>query len=175
MTNDLSVSFKQDFLPDHEALFSALDQEVAWESRIKKRRTASFGVPFNYSGQVYDPVPMPPALEAICDRIEEEVGFRPNNCLLNYYGGGGSKMGFHVDATDHLSPGTGVVIVSLGADRSLTFRRIEDHEHTQEFRLTGGSLIFMPNEVQESWQHAVLKEPGAGPRISLTFRKVEGH
>jgi len=161
-----------DFLPDADRLFAALETGIVWQDRIRKRPTASFGVPFNYSGLTYEAAPMHPLLVPVCDGIENELGFRPNNCLLNYYKSGSATMGFHVDATDQLAPGTGVAIVSLGAERSLTFRNIGDRTLERDYRLRTGSLLFMPNAVQNEWLHAVRKEPGAGPRISLTFRQV---
>ncbi|MFT5096791.1 MAG: alkylated DNA repair dioxygenase AlkB, partial [Psychrobacter okhotskensis] len=41
-------------------------------------------------------------------------GYLPNNCLVNYYLDGSSKMGFHSDDTSQLADGTGVAILSLG-------------------------------------------------------------
>jgi hypothetical protein len=166
------ILIKEDFLPGADGLFAALERDIAWESRIKKRKTASFGVPFNYSGITYEYCDMHPLLVPVCDKLENEVGYRPNNCLLNYYETGSATMGFHVDATDDLTPGTGVAIVSLGSERSITFRNIENRDLQKDYRLKSGSLLYMPHAVQEHWRHAVLKEPGAGPRISLTFRQV---
>lgn len=119
------ILIREDFLPGADELFAALETDVAWETRIKKRKTASFGVPFNYSGITYEYCDMHPLLVPICAKLESEVGFRPNNCLMNYYETGSATMGFHVDATGNLSPGTGVAIVSLGSERSITFRNIE--------------------------------------------------
>ncbi|MFN0125512.1 MAG: hypothetical protein ACKV19_02370 [Verrucomicrobiales bacterium] len=36
--------------------------------------------------------------------------------------------------------------------------------------LNPGSLLYMDAAVQEDWLHAVKPAPGAGPRISLTWR-----
>lgn len=172
MMDEPQISITDGFVPTHAALFAELERDVAWEDRIKKRKTASFGEPFNYSGQIYERTNMHPLIAPICDQLEPVIGFRPNNCLLNHYASGSSKMGFHVDATENLAPGSGVAIVSLGADRTITFRHKDDKEHRLDYRLKGGSMLYMPNEVQDDWLHAVLKEQGAGPRISLTFRQV---
>lgn len=168
----LPVIHASAFLPAHDELFMVLNSDVEWEERVKKRPTASYGVPYNYSGLTYAEKPMHPRLVPICDQLEPVIGFRPNNCLLNYYASGSARMGFHVDDTENLAEGTGVAIVSLGAPRTLTFSAMSDQEDRREFRLNGGSLLYIPNEVQGHWLHAVLKEPGAGPRISLTFRQV---
>lgn len=160
------------FLEGADALFEELRTSVVWEDRVKTRRTASFGEPFNYSGITYPRTAMHPLMVPVCAQLEKGLGYRPNNCLLNFYVSGKSTMGFHFDATDDLEPGSGVAIVSLGAQRTITFRRKDDKSVSYEYPLKGGSLLFMPNEVQDSWLHAVRGQPGAGPRISLTFRQL---
>lgn len=81
-------------------------------------------------------------------------------------------MGFHADAREDLVPGTGVVILSLGSPRSLVFRRKAAREQVVDYRLAPGSLVLMPDAIQDEWQHAIPREPGAGPRISVTFRRL---
>jgi len=46
--------------------------------------------------------------------IREAIGFKLNNCLLNYYENGASRMGFHGDTIKMLEPDTGIAIVSVG-------------------------------------------------------------
>lgn len=41
-----------------------------------------------------------------------------------------------------------------------------------QFRLQPGSLVLLPEAMQDEWQHAIPREPGAGARISVTFRKL---
>jgi alkylated DNA repair dioxygenase AlkB len=132
---DLPIKLVEDFLPSHADLLATLEADVAWEERVKKRPTASYGVPYNYSGLTYEEKPMHPALIPVCEQLERVVGFVPNNCLLNYYPDGSSRMGFHIDDTEHLAPGTGVAIVSVGSDRTITFRGIENREDLRERRL----------------------------------------
>jgi alkylated DNA repair dioxygenase AlkB len=81
-------------------------------------------------------------------------------------------MGFHADSIVELVPGTGVAVVSLGAARTLRFRRIDDKSVLWDCPLPNGSLLYMPPEVQLAWKHGVPETPGAGPRISLTFRRL---
>lgn len=165
-----SIQFEPEFVPKPDALFHALRDTTAWDDRMRARRTATFGAPYNYSGMVYPESPMPPALQELCDALERRLCFRPNNCLANYYVDGRSTMGFHADSIKELTPGTGVAIVSLGAARSLVFRRIEAWDTVHDYRLTPGSLLYMPPEVQLEWKHGVPEEKGAEARISLTFR-----
>jgi len=153
-------------------LFEALCSQVQWDERMKARKTACFGQTYDDSGVDYQVVPMHTLLIPLCEAIERHVGFRPTNCLLNYYESGRSTMGFHSDATYNLADGTGVAIVSLGAERSLTFRSKADHNLLVNYPLPHGSLFYMTQLTQDYWTHAVKKTETDDARISLTFRHI---
>lgn len=161
------------FVSDPDSLYETLVLEVVWEEHIKARKTASFGEAYNYSRITYAVKPMHPLLVPVVDKLEQTLGFRPNNCLLNYYESGDSSMGYHSDSTEELMLGTGVAIVSLGAERSITFRSIADSEEKYHYLLPSGSLLSMSQEVQHEWKHAILKQTAADGRISLTFRALK--
>ena len=159
------------FWPTPDVLFERLRSEVAWESEMAARQTASFGVPYNYAQMVYPAAPMHPLLVPVAERLEARLGIRFNNCLLNFYPNERSKMGFHSDDTTELREGTGVAIVSVGHARDITFRRRDEPEVRWAVTLGPGSLLYMENAVQAEWVHAIkrVKRP-LGPRISLTWR-----
>jgi alkylated DNA repair dioxygenase AlkB len=167
------VRVESGFAPDGDALFAHLGEATAWDTRMRARRTASFGVPYNYSGITYPLAPVPEPVAALMERLTGQLGWRPNNCLANYYPDGNSTMGFHADETDELEVGTGVAVVSVGAERVITFRSM-DKVLTVEYPLPSGSLLSMTAHVQAGWKHAILAQPGAGGRISLTFRRLRG-
>jgi alkylated DNA repair dioxygenase AlkB len=154
-------------------LFKLLRDTIVWDERMAARKTASFGKAYNYSQMSYPYQGFLPELEVVRASLDPVIGFAPNNCLVNYYTSGSSKMGYHSDQTDILEPGTGVAIVSLGATRTLKFRSIADPEAFMSFDLVDGSLIYMTQEVQDNWQHAILKSDNDGGRISLTFRQIK--
>ena len=81
-------------------------------------------------------------------------------------------MGYHSDLTEDLLHGAGVVIISLGAQRTISFRRINDKDEKYKYNLSSGALLYMDDVVQYEWQHAIPKQAGAGERISLTFRNI---
>ena len=163
---------RADFVSEPDTLYQTLVSEVAWEEHTKARKTASFGQAYNYSRITYAVTPMHPLLVPLVDRLEMTLGFRPNNCLLNFYEDGGSSMGFHSDSTEELAPGTGVAIVSLGAERSLTFRSKADAEEKYSYPLKSGFLLYMSQAIQDDWKHAILKQDNVRGRISLTFRQL---
>lgn len=153
-------------------LFQSLLTGVTWDERMKARKTACFGQTYDDSGIDYQVVPMHPLLAPLCHAIEKALGFAPTNCLLNYYETGRSTMGFHSDATYNLADGTGVAIISLGAERKLTFRNKADQALLVDFPLPHGSLFYMTQLTQDHWTHAVRKTDTDDARISLTFRSI---
>ncbi len=167
------ITFIQDFLYHPNALYEYLKTNVNWDERMMARKTASYGVAYNYSQMSYPFQEMPDVLADICIRVKETIGFEPNNCLINYYLDGKSKMGFHSDQTDILEPNTGIVIVSLGETRVLRFKNIKDNEVIKDFQLPSGSLIYMTQELQEEWQHAIPKSDTENGRMSLTLRRIK--
>lgn len=168
-----TIELVSNFIHSPEQVFAELRQSVKWDERIRARKTASFGVPYNYSQISYPAVAMPTMLDALCKRIETRLGFLPNNCLLNYYLNGFSSMGFHSDENEQLVDGTGVAIISLGCARSIIYRHKRDKTVECTYILESGSLLYMSNELQEEWLHAIPKEVDAGERISLSFRLLK--
>lgn len=166
------VELIEDFTPEPSRLLEHLHRVITWDTRMRARLTASFGAPYDSSGITYPPVPMPPELGAVARAVEGAAHHPITNCLINFYPDGDSSMGFHSDSYEHLEPGTTVSIVSLGGPRTLRFRRKDPKEHLVDVRLTSGSLLVMRQHVQNEWMHALPREPGAPPRMSLTFRCI---
>ena len=157
------------FIDNDSFLFDTLRDTVDWDRRMSSRMTTSFGVSYNYSDISYPDVIIPNYLDDLIGKITDRVGFTPNNCLVNYYLDGRSKMGYHSDRTDILLPGTGVVILSLGSTRILRFRNIIDRSIV-DFTLRSGSLFYMTADVQDLWIHSIPIADNADGRMSLTFR-----
>lgn len=166
------VTYIENFYPNATQLFNDLLENVTWDASMKARKTASFGVAYNYSQISYPYQKMPSDIQSICTAIQNKIGFEPNNCLINFYENGQSKMGYHSDQTDILESNTGIVIISLGDTRVLRFRRIADKEDKVDYALPSGSLIYMNQEVQGLWQHAIPKSGSELGRMSLTFRRI---
>lgn len=169
------ITYIENFIDQPETLFHLLVEKVNWDESMSARKTASYGVAYNYSQMSYPNQDFLPELDQLIPEIEKLLDFRPNNCLLNYYHNGSSRMGFHSDQTDILAANTGVVILSLGATRTLSFRNIGNRGIRHHYPLPTGSLIYMTNESQDKWQHAIPKDHTTEGRISLTFRKIEPH
>ncbi len=167
------ITFVENFISNPSELFNSLKTKVEWDERMSARKTASFGKAYNYSQISYPYQEFTNELRSIISSIDKTLNFEPNNCLINYYLDGKSKMGFHSDQTDILFEGTGVAIVSIGETRTLRFRNIENKELIRDYDLPSGSLIYMTNKIQEEWQHAIPKSDTDKGRMSLTFRKMK--
>jgi alkylated DNA repair dioxygenase AlkB len=174
LLEDGSIRLIREFLPDSANLYQELVDAISWDSRMRARKAASFGVPYNYSGIEWPAAPFPTLLLPILERVTATFGFIPNNCLAHFYPDANSTMGFHFDATNDLEPGTGIAVVSFGAERAITFRKI-DRTATEIYRLPSGSLLWMSPEMQTLWTHAILADAcTTGGRVSLTFRQMKG-
>lgn len=165
------IYYVPDFLPEEASVFAWALANVAWDERIKARKTASYGLPYNYAGLDYVEQPFPPELDRVRARASQLVGIEANNCLLNLYPDGHSRMGFHADRTEGLRGG--VAIVSLGCTRSLRFRRTANLEDRFNYELAPGSLLYLPQSVHLEWQHALPRNSRRLARISLTFREID--
>ena len=166
------ITFIENFIKNSNELFEKLRLNVKWDERMNARKTASFGKAYNYSQIEYPFQEFLPELKEINKNVVEFIGFEPNNCLINYYLDGKSKMGYHSDQTDILESKTGIAIISLGVTRTLMFRNILDKEVFEGYELTPGSLIYMTQEVQEKWQHSIPQSDTEDGRISITLRKM---
>lgn len=171
MDNQPNIILEQEFYPRHANLFAELMASVEWDERMKARKTASFGKPYDYSQMSYEPKEMLPGLVDVVECLKARLNVSFNNCLLNLYETGVNTMGFHSDETGNLLPETGVAIVSLGSERIITFRSM-DQTTLVDYDLKPGSLLYMDNAVQDNWMHSIKKQKIAGPRISLTWRAI---
>jgi alkylated DNA repair dioxygenase AlkB len=166
------IIYIENFIDNPSLLFNLLISVVKWDERMTARKTASFGKAYNYSQIEYTYQEFLPELEIFNKKLKTVIGFEPNNCLINYYLDGKSKMGYHSDQTDILAIGTGIAIISVGETRTLKFRNIENPDQFISYALTSGSLIYMTQEIQALWQHSIPKSDTENGRISLTFRQI---
>lgn len=168
----VGILFIDNFIENPNVLFENLKENIQWDERMTARKTASFGKAYNYSQIDYPFQEFTEELKEINQKIAESIGFEPNNCLINYYPDGKSKMGYHSDQIDILEPKTGIAIISVGAIRTLKFRNILNRDLFENYELTSGSLIYMSQEVQKIWQHSIPQSNTNEGRISITLRRM---
>lgn len=161
------------FMIDANFFFFKLRDEIDWDTSINSRKTASFGTPYNYSNISYEVSSFPDYISEIAKKIETVVGYRPNNCLINYYYENNSKMGFHSDQIDILESDTGIIVISLGSSRIIRFKNKNGH-NSFDIIMDAGSLLYMTQDTQRKWLHSILpSNDNNTERISITFRKLQ--
>jgi alkylated DNA repair dioxygenase AlkB len=187
------IYYKKDFLSREKAtdLFNILLSKCAWERRRTSFKTAVprdeayYGDPgtnYTYSRREYKPLPWIPELLFLRAQVEDATpesayanlnlpkpGY--NAALCNLYRNGDDSVGLHSDAEPEMGPI--IASLSLGAERLFRLKRISGEIAFSE-RLPHGSLLVMAGATQKNFKHEVPKEPDiTGPRINLTFRRIE--
>lgn len=154
-------------------LFEQMLAEIPWTEQMRARRTASMGRPYNYAGATYPDSPWHPVVKAVGESLIPAIGFEPTNCLMNLYPTGEHTIGWHNDDVTILAPGTGIAILSLGDTRTMVLRsqRGQGFEY-ERLALASGSLFWMSQALQSTHKHSIRREPGVGPRVSLTYRRI---
>ncbi len=155
-----------------EEIRNFLENEVEWDKSMKSRWTASYGKAYNYSGQEYPYREMPEIISKITNILSFITRIELNNCLINLYHDGKSKMGWHSDNTDILEENTAIVILSVGETREIQFKHKTRDDKTSLF-LEDGSIFYMKCEVQDEWLHSIPENDSTNPRWSLTFRQIK--
>jgi alkylated DNA repair dioxygenase AlkB len=166
------ISYVPEFVENHSIWFDRLQSSLNWNCQYKSRKTATFGVSYNYRKGTKRVEKMPGFLEPVCEKVRTIFGYKPNNCLVNYYPDGDHYISFHSDQVTEMKSQSGVTIVSLGAIRNMVLRNIKLPQQKFYYPLQPGSAFYMEDSLQMEWQHGVLKEAGAGSRISLSFRSL---
>ena len=172
MSNEPDLTLEQNFYPAQATLFDELMQVVTWDESMNARKTASCGKPYDYSQMNYETTKLLPCLLPAHRLLVDRLGVPFNNCLMNLYETGRNTMGFHADDTGNLVSGSGVAIISLGGERTITFRSM-DESVSVAYALKPGSLLYMGTDVQDGWKHSIRKQENAEPRISLTWRAIQ--
>ncbi len=111
----------------------------------------------------------PPRLRDMADGLSERYGVRFTQVGANLYRDGADSVAWHGDRVARELPSATVALVSLGAVRPFRLRPTGGGPSVT-FHPGPGDLLVMGGTCQRTWQHAVPKHPGAGPRISVQFR-----
>ncbi len=170
LVEEPNARYLPDFLENQRQWFHRLQSGLRWNDQFKSRKTATFGVSYNYSAGTRKSKEMPGFLLPVCKRIYETFNYYPNNCLVNYYPDGEHYISFHSDQDMEMKAQSGVTIVSLGSVRTMALRSISHPQTKHYYPLQPGSAFFMEDTLQAQWQHGISRQAGAGPRISLSFR-----
>ena len=183
------LEWTQAWLPPREAdrALALLQTEVDFQARairvfgrevLQPRLVCWVGdadAVYTYSGVRHVPAPWTPTLRALRERLERELALPFNSVLCNLYRDGRDSMGMHSDSEPELGRHPVVASLSLGATRRLV---LKPKKHASgvglDLPLEHGALLVMRGTSQDFYRHGIPKLASAvGPRINLTFRRVQ--
>ncbi|MFT4199357.1 alpha-ketoglutarate-dependent dioxygenase AlkB [Gordonia sp. (in: high G+C Gram-positive bacteria)] len=174
LTGGAWVDVVPGWLAGSAQLFDRLVDSVPWRSEQRQMYDRVVDVPrlaaYYAEG---DALPDPTVVEM---REELSARFAPElpegfaTAGLCFYRNGADSVAWHGDRIGRgKHSDTLIAIVSLGAPRTLMMRP-RGGGPSRRFPLGSGDLLVMGGSCQRTWDHAVPKEKGAGPRISVQFR-----
>lgn len=168
------VDLRPAWLAGTDVLFERLRDGVRWRSERRQMYDRVVDVPRQVAHfHAADPLPDPFLVEA---RDALSAHYRPvqpdgfATAGLALYRDGADSVAWHGDRIGKgASHDTLVAIVSLGDARPLLLRP-RGGGRSLRFTLSSGDLLVMGGSCQRTWEHAVPKVRGAGPRMSVQFR-----
>lgn len=138
-----------------------------------------------------------PTVSLVRREVESKLGHPVNHCLIQFYRSGTDYISEHSDKTLDIVPDTYIANVSLGAQRTMTFRTKrplkdgkpvqtgeENPRSTCRTSLPHNSLCRMGLMTNMHWLHSIRQDKRLdrdksqdeldynGVRISLTFRQI---
>ena len=135
--------------------------------------------PYNWDSSrgpvVNNPVPLHdfPCIKRVMDQINSKFGYSLNCSLVSFYKNGMVKARLHRDDEDELDHSQPIVVVSLGAVRTIEF--VDNNQKNfryaaKSFGPAEGSVYVMHPGCQQGFRHRVrLSKKTKGYRISLSF------
>lgn len=170
--------------------FARLLAEVQWQQpqitvygqrRVIPRQQAWYGdagAAMIYSGSTFEPQPWSALLWHLKQKLEQQCAVQFNSVLINHYRDGSDSVSWHADDERELGSDPVIASISLGAERTFSFRPKSSRGPNAQCKridlpLRHGDLVVMDGAIQRYWQHAILKTTKVhDARINLTFRYI---
>jgi hypothetical protein len=116
------VKYIRSFVPNPDAAFLALRDELSWERREDAPRSEYYCNDFpnayvygrGKGRRLYEPRPYHPIILALRKDLETLLGFKFEVCFLNRYLNQSDQLGWHADDSPEMDDARPVVTVSLG-------------------------------------------------------------
>jgi alkylated DNA repair dioxygenase AlkB len=153
--------------------FDEVRGTVTWEAQRRWMYDREVDVPrlVGHFGLAPEIAHVPEAIRGAARRVIAATGVAFTSVGLNFYRDGHDSVAPHNDHLDEITPGSPIVLLSLGATRRMTIRAKAAPRRVLHVDLAAGSLLVMSYETQLHYTHGVPKTSDpVGPRISLAFR-----
>jgi alkylated DNA repair dioxygenase AlkB len=151
--------------------FAALRDAVDWHASTRMMYERMVGVPRLHGHYASDDPALPGVLREALAMVKEKVRAPFNSIGLNFYRDEHDSVAPHNDKLHELVPHQPIVLLSLGATRTMVIRRKLPPHLKTELELEAGSLLLMGWNAQLHYDHGIpkLRAP-VGERISVAFR-----
>jgi alkylated DNA repair dioxygenase AlkB len=151
--------------------FSTLLTGTDWHRGMRMMYERMVDVPRLHAHYAIDDRSLPDVLRAMLDVVRAQVDAPFNSIGLNFYRDEHDSVAPHNDKLDELVPHQPIVLLSLGATRTMVIRRKQPPHLKTELELEAGSLLLMGWNAQLHYDHGIPKlRHSVGPRISVAFR-----
>jgi len=175
------ITYIHNFIQNPTEAKDILCSQLKWEKRDNSPRHEYYcndlKLPYTYGSgkgqRTYEPQLYHPTITYIKNDLEKWAGCKFEVCFLNKYVNQSEHLGWHCDNSPEMDDDRPIAIISLGAEREIWFRPIENNDpnHITKLTLNSGSLCLMAPGMQDQWQHRIPKASfKCTERISLTFR-----
>ncbi len=94
-----------------------------------------------------------------------------NSCLVNKYKNGQKFIKFHQDSSKAFGKNHYIILYSIGEQRTMRFRNINDINDTFDLVLESNSLVIIYPEININYEHSIIKDNSKNTRYSFTFRE----
>lgn len=176
LTSGAWVDLRPGWVSGSELLFDRLHDAAAWRAERRQMYDRTVDVPrlvahYHHERDFPDPV-LADARAALTAHYRDELpeGFATAGLCL--YRDGTDSVAWHGDRIGRgNAEDTMVAILSLGAPRPLLLRP-RGGGSSLRFVVGPGDLLIMGGSCQRTWEHAIPKVTGVGPRMSVQFRPL---
>lgn len=168
------VDLRPGWLTGATPLFERLAADVPWRAERVRMYQSTLAVPRLTAAYPADVALPDPVLDRLRDQLNAHYALGADEGFVSaglcLYRDGRDSVAWHGDRIGRGAyRDTLVAIVSLGAPRVLALRP-RGGGPSLRFTLGSGDLLVMGGSCQRTWDHAVPKARGAGPRMSIQFR-----
>lgn len=154
-----------------ETWFTAIRAQAHWHTGARVMYERVVDVPRMHGHYSADDPAIPNVLLAALNAVKQHVDAPFNGIGLNLYRDEHDSVAPHNDKLHELVADQPIVLLSLGATRTMTIRRKEPPHLKTELELETGSLLLMGWKAQLHYDHGIPKlRHRVGPRISVAFR-----
>jgi len=170
LTEGAWVDHRPGWCAGSDELFARLLAETPWRGRSVHMYDRVVVEPRLTHRWVLGDGPAPPTdLQEMAEALSNRYDVWFTQIGVNLYRDGADSVAWHGDRVARELPGAVVALVSLGAIRPFRLRP-RGGGPSVLYRPGPGDLLVMGGSCQRTWQHAVPKCRGVGPRISVQFR-----